>query len=249
MWSDRVSLLGGEIERVAEVEAPKVLRPSEYTSAMMQVLFDLRPFVSGAAVLEIGSGSGVVLAALASMGAARLCGIDIEESAIRAGETLLRATGTDAAVEFLRGDTWRPVAGRRFDLITANLPHFPTQSADFPGRLPSWSDGGQDGRRVLDPFLDGLARHLAPGGRAIITHNGFVDLAQTRRRLAEDGLEAWIVRTELVPLPAEKLTLMSEAIRNREQGRTLLQFGPYCFGTMYILDIRAGDTPAGRAGL
>ena len=41
--------------------------------------------VRGARVLEIGSGSGVVLAALGALGAASLCGVDIEEDAIATG--------------------------------------------------------------------------------------------------------------------------------------------------------------------
>ena len=52
---------------------------------------------------------------------------------------------------------WLPVAGRRFDLIVANLPHFPMERSDVPGRLPTWSAGGTDGRALLDPFLEGLA--------------------------------------------------------------------------------------------
>ena len=44
-------------------------------------------------MLEIGSGSGVVLAALGALGAASLCGIDIEEDAVAAGELLLAELG------------------------------------------------------------------------------------------------------------------------------------------------------------
>jgi methylase of polypeptide subunit release factors len=149
-----------------------VLRPSEYTAALIQTVRGMRRFVRGASVLEIGSGSGVVLAALAGMGVSALCGIDSEDQAVRTGQMLLGAMG--ASAEFHRGDLWQPVAGRRFDLVISNLPHFPTECCDFPGRLPSWSHGGHDGRRLLDPFLDGLAGHMTPSGRAVVTHNGFV---------------------------------------------------------------------------
>ena len=62
------------------------LRPSEYTAALIQALRAEPETVRGANVLEIGSGSGVVLAALGALGAASLCGIDIEEDAIEAVE-------------------------------------------------------------------------------------------------------------------------------------------------------------------
>ena len=61
------------------------LRPSEYTAALIQVLQANAGRVRGATVLEIGSGSGVVLAALGGLGAASLCGIDIEEDAVASG--------------------------------------------------------------------------------------------------------------------------------------------------------------------
>jgi SAM-dependent methyltransferase len=147
------------------------LRPSEYTSALIHALRIEAAGIRGARVLEIGCVSGVVLAALGAMGAASLCGVDIEQDAIAASARLLHECGYGANVELHRGDMWRPVAGRRFDLIVANLPHFPMEPVEFAGRLPTWSAGGADGRHLLDPFLVGLAKHLAPGGRAVITHN------------------------------------------------------------------------------
>src|SRR5712675_1280862 len=69
------------------------LRPSEYTAALIQVLRARITWVRGANALEIGSGSGVVLAALGALGAASLCGIDIESEAVVSGSLLLRELG------------------------------------------------------------------------------------------------------------------------------------------------------------
>ena len=66
-------------------ESLAVLRPSEYTAALIQVLQAEAASVRGATVLEIGSGSGVVLAAVAALGAATVCGIDIEQDAVASG--------------------------------------------------------------------------------------------------------------------------------------------------------------------
>ena len=212
-----------------------MLRPSEYTAALIQTLLGLPSLVRGANALEIGSGSGVVLAALAEMGAASICGVDSEEQAIQAGEAMME--GRPIAAEFHRGDLWQPIGDRRFNLVVSNLPQFPTDSVSFPGRLPSWSHGGHDGRQFLDPFLDALAAHLMPAGRAIMTHNAFIDLAETRRRLAQSGLRATILRTVLVTLPNEKLKVMSPEIRAREEGRTIHTLGAYSFGRMHVLGI------------
>ncbi|MDP1840851.1 MAG: methyltransferase domain-containing protein [Reyranella sp.] len=218
------------------------LRPSEYTSALIQVLRAEAARVGGARALEIGCGSGVVLAALGTMGAASLCGIDIEPDAIAASTRLLDDLDHGAIAELHQGDMWRPVAGRRFDLIVANLPHFPMEPVEFGGRLPTWSAGGTDGRRLLDPFLEGLADHLAPGGRAVITHNAFDDLARSRELVAQSGLSIKVALTTLVYISPEKLARMTADVLRTESGHTLYRHGPYTFGEMHIVEIAAAGT-------
>jgi release factor glutamine methyltransferase len=123
------------IESFDLAAALHVLRPSEYTAALIETLTGMRRVVQGATVLEIGSGSGVVLAALAGLGAASLCGIDREDQAIRTAEILLGSVGAEA--ELLCGDLWQPVTGRRFDLVVANLPHFPPPTRTRARSAPS----------------------------------------------------------------------------------------------------------------
>jgi methylase of polypeptide subunit release factors len=216
------------------------LRPSEYTATLIQALRARPERVRGGRVLEIGSGSGVVLAALGAMGASALCGIDIEQDAVDASSLLLEGLGLDATVELYRGDMWLPVAGRRFDLIVANLPHFPTEEpVRVAGRLPTWSSGGADGRWLLDPFLEGLPVHLAPGGRAFLSHNAFVGVERSRAIATEHGLSLTIVLTVLVYIAEEKLARMTPRVLAAERGRSLHLFGPYTFGEMHIVEIGA----------
>lgn len=214
-------------------------RPSEYTAALIQALQARRTVVRGAHVLEVGSGSGVVLAALGGLGAASLCGIDIEEDAIASGMLLLDGLGHRASSEFIQGDMWRPVEERRFDLIVANLPHCTMVDPHLPGRLPTWSAAGADGRALLDPFLEGVSRHLAPKGRAFITHNGFVGLDRSRRMLARAGLALEVVLTLLVTLHDEKLARMTPSVLAAEEGRTIHRYGRYAFAEMHIVEIAA----------
>lgn len=219
------------------------LRPSEYTGALIQALRAAPHRVAGARVLELGSGSGVVLAALGALGAVSLCGVDIEREAVVAGARLLNEVGHAGAAQFHHGDMWQPVKGRRFDLIVANLPHFPMTRGAPGGRWPSWSCGGSDGRRLLDPFLDGLARHLSPHGCAVITHNAFVGLEESRVILRRHGLGLKVVSTILVHIPAEKVALMTSDILEAEEGRTLHRYGPYIFADMHIAEIVAPADP------
>lgn len=221
--------------------APPALRPSEYTAALIRRLHRRADWVRGTAALEMGIGSGVVLAALGALGAASLTGIDIEPEAVAAGAALLEGQGLGGIVDLHAGDLWRPVAGRRFGLVVANLPHFPMPPRALGDRRPSWSSGGADGRGLLDPFLAGLAGHLAPGGRAVVMHNAFIGLARTTALLAGAGLSCRVAETILVPIAAEKLAAMTPAVREAERGWTLHAYGPHGFGEVAVLEIAAPD--------
>ena len=212
------------------------LRPSEYTAALIQVLRGHPEKVRGADVLEIGSGSAVVLAALGALGAASLCGVDIEHDAVEAGGLLLDELG-HAGAELHQGDLWLPVAGRRFDLVVANLPHFPMAPVEVSGRLPSWSSGGSDGRWLLDAFLEGLPVHLAPGGRAVITHNAFVGVERSREIAQQHGLGLSVVLTTLVYIPGDKIGRITPSVLRAEQGRSIHRYGPYTFGDVHVVEL------------
>jgi len=219
------------------VVAPMALRPSEYTAALLQVLHARAPSIRGAHALEIGSGSGVVLAALGALGAASLSGVDIEEEAVSSSALLLDDLGHGETSRVHCGDMWEPLGDRRFDLVVANLPHFPMAHRPLAGRRATWSSGGPDGRELLDPFLDGLGRHLAPGGRAIITHNAFISLDRSRERVASHGLSLATALSTLVYIPAEKLSLLTASILRAEEGRTIHRYGPYAFADMHVVEI------------
>jgi release factor glutamine methyltransferase len=106
--------------------------------------------------------------------------------------------------------------------------------------LPTWSAGGADGRHLLDPFLVGLAKHLAPGGRAVITHNAFDDLVQSRKLVMQSGLSIRIVLTTLVYISPEKIARMTPEVLRAEDGRTIHRYGPYTFGELHIVEIATG---------
>ena len=113
---------------------------------------------------------------------------------------------------------------------------------EVKARLSTWSCGGADGRQLLNPFLEGLAQHLAPGGRAVITHNAFVSVQQSRSLLRRHGLALRIVQTFLVNIPDLKLELLTPGILTSEEGRTIFRYGPHAFADMHIVEIgMAGD--------
>lgn len=220
------------------------LRPSEYTALLIQALRADPDAIVGACALEVGFGSGVILAALGDLGAAHLCGVDIEQQAVTDASHMLAGLGYAAISELFEGDMWLPVAGRRFDLIVANLPHFPTKKIPIGDRLPTWSCGGLDGRKFLDEFIEGLAEHLRPGGRALVTHNAFVGIDCSRELAARYGFALRVVIASLVYIPTEKLRTMTDSIRQGQEGRTIHVYGPCSFGEMSIVEFRRTESHA-----
>ncbi len=220
-----------------------VLRPSEYTAALIKVLLEQGDRLKGASALEMGCGCGAVLAAMGSLGARSLVGIDVEESAVSESTELLTELGFKDIAELYRGDMWQPVEGQTFDLIAANLPHFPMPHCEMPSRLASWSTGGDNGRSLLDPFLHGLAKHLSPSGRAFITHNAFNGVDASRAIVESHGLSLHIAFTTLVYIPSDKVTQMTASVLEQEQGHTIHRYGELTFGEMHIVEIRTQKAP------
>lgn len=209
--------------------------PSEYTGALIQTLRQHPDWVVGASALEIGCGSGALLAALATLGARALTGVDIEAQAVAQTSQLLAVIEFPGEVDILRGDLYAPVAQRRFDLIVANLPNFPMAAVEIGGRLATWSSGGASGRRLLDPFIAGLGQHLEPTGRAVFTQNGFIGLDATYASAERQGLRLTIAATLLVHLPPPKLARITEAVLALESGRSIHRFGPHSFGEVHVV--------------
>lgn len=211
--------------------------PSDYTAQLLHVARRHVRQARPARVFEVGLGSGVVLAGLLQAGAERGGGVDVEPAAVDATRRLLAAEGLADRAEVRVGELWSTCAAQRYDLIVANLPHFAAERADDGIHLPSWGSGGADGRRWVDPFLTGLPRHLAPGGLALMTHNGFIDLERTQAVVQPLGLVARVVRSASALLSPAKLAGMTPAVRERHQGRSIHAVGAYAFVDFDIVAI------------
>jgi release factor glutamine methyltransferase len=218
-----------------------VFRPSEYTAALLRQL-RLRASCTGR-VLEMGTGSGVVLAALAARGASALTGVDVDPEAVRRAGALLQSQQV-ANASLHCGDLWEPLAGEVFDLVVFNPPQLPVHD-DMPDghRLRRWSDGGFEGREVLDRFLGGLGTHLAPDALCLITHSSFIEWDETSRLLSASALRAEVVQTVSVPLPAWKLRLLPPQWLEPRVGRSLHRVGPYMFCDFHVIEIRHAQAP------
>ena len=92
--------------------------PTTYTC--LQALEDL--LQPGMAVLDVGTGSGILAITAAKLGASRVVALDIDPQAVRAARQNFRRTRVQKLVALTQGSVPHPLAGKeQFDLVVANI--------------------------------------------------------------------------------------------------------------------------------
>jgi len=220
------------------MRAGSLFSPSDYTAALLMHIRSQASLTPPSRALELGTGSGVVLALMLALGAERAFGVDIEAAAVEATQNLLEQEGVADRAEVVRGDMWAACRNQQFDLIAANLPQFAAAHIDDGGRLPTWSTGGLDGRTLVNKFLTGLPQHLSASGVALMTHNTFIDVPKTQAMLAPLGLRAQVLHTASALLSPEKVACLNPAVYARFIGRGIHQRGEHWFADFNIVEIR-----------
>jgi release factor glutamine methyltransferase len=192
--------------RVRIAAPPGVFRPRSDALLLAAVVRERR-LARGARVLDLFTGSGVLAVAAAREGASAVTAVDLSRRAVLAARLNGRRNGV--RVRALHGDLFAPVAGERFDLITANPPYLPGDD-ELPrgGASRAW-EGGADGRVLVDRLCAAAPAHLAPGGRLLIVQSSLTGERETLDRLADAGLRARVLvrrRGPLGPLARERRT-------------------------------------------
>ncbi|MFC8124828.1 HemK2/MTQ2 family protein methyltransferase [Streptomyces sp. NPDC057302] len=181
----------GKVLRLPGVYAPQA--DSHFLAEAM-----LREHVAGLDVLDLCSGSGVLAARAARLGA-QATAVDISHRAVLTAR--LNALLTRQQVAVHRGDLLGAVPGRTFDLIVSNPPYVPAPPVALPshGSARAW-DAGPDGRALLDRICDAAAPALRPGGTLLLVHSTVSGPEASVRRLREAGLRAGVSDRAYVPL-------------------------------------------------
>ncbi|MFJ6774081.1 HemK2/MTQ2 family protein methyltransferase [Kitasatospora sp. NPDC091257] len=173
------------------IRAPGVYAPQGDTELLLACL--RREVLDAASrVLDLGTGTGAVALAAAGTGA-RVTAVDL--SALAVATAWVNARLNRRRVRLCRGDLGAPVAGRRFDLITANPPYVPTgDDVARPGRGPALAwDAGADGRLLLDRICREAPRLLARGGRLLLVQSSLAGVPATLAALRSAGLRVAVV--------------------------------------------------------
>jgi ribosomal protein L3 glutamine methyltransferase len=121
-------------------------------------------------VLDLCTGSGC-LAVLASRNFpnAAIDAVDISKDAIEVAARNVGDYGLQDRLKLYRGDLFKPLGGKRYDLIISNPPYVDAQGmADLPRECraePKLAfDGGPDGLDIVRRILDQAEAHLMPQG-------------------------------------------------------------------------------------
>jgi release factor glutamine methyltransferase len=155
-------------------------------------------FALGREVLDVGTGSGALAVAAARAGAVAVTAVDLSLRSVLA--TWLNARLHRAEVSVCRGDLFDPVAGRLFDLVVANPPYVPAETAVLPRHrmARSW-DAGPDGRALLDRICAGARDVLRPDGDVLLVHSAVSGTTATLNALARAGLTGQVLARATVP--------------------------------------------------
>jgi release factor glutamine methyltransferase len=184
-------------------EMPTVYEPAEDSRLLAEAVVDR--IGADERVLEVGTGSGYVAARIAEKTGARVVGSDINPEACRRAR--------EAGIEAVRGNLTDPFRRDSFDVVCFNPPYLPTP----PER--EWSDplehalsGGEDGRRVIRPFLADVGRILRPDGRVYLLVSSLTDVDAVADLAADDGMVTAEIAEESFPF--ERLVVLEITHRN-----------------------------------
>ena len=154
---------------------PATLIPRPETELLVEQALERVPTGAVWPILDLGTGSGAIALALASeLPACKLTATDASVGALDIARANAGALGIKN-VEFMTGDWFAPLAGRRYRLIVSNPPyveaadsHLTEGDVRFEPRsaLASGADGLTDIRRIIA----GAPAHLETGASLLLEH-------------------------------------------------------------------------------
>ena len=159
------------------------------------LLADNLEIKKGQIVLEIGTGSGIV-----AMYASRLTDditvTDINFDACELARKNFTENGIEN-IEILWGNLFEVVENKKFDVILFNTPYLPTEDDEVLENTINYAfDGGLNGRKVIDLFLNEVGNHLNDGGIVQMIQSSLSGNDETLARLDELGFIAEIAASE-----------------------------------------------------
>lgn len=171
--------------------SPATLIPRPETEVLVEQALRHVPVGARWYLLDLGTGSGAIALALAKERPhCRVTAIDVSGSALEVARENAKSLGLQN-VEFLQGDWFTPIAGRRYSLIASNPPYVPDadphlNAGDLRFEPRRALTGGPDGLAAIRKIALRAPSHLEPGGVLALEH-GYDQATGVRGLLAAAG--------------------------------------------------------------
>jgi release factor glutamine methyltransferase len=150
------------------------------------------PAEYGLSILDLGTGSGAVAITLKlEVPDATVTGVDVSAAALRRARA--NAATLNAAVTFVEGSWYSPLADQRAHLIVANPPYVRrgdphlTQGDLRFEPITALTDQSDDGLASIRTIVAGASQHLMPNGWLLIEH-GYDQALFVRDLMTSAGL-------------------------------------------------------------
>jgi release factor glutamine methyltransferase len=185
-----------ETETLVEAALARLVAPADAPASMGR---------GPISVLDLGTGSGAIAITLAcERPDVAVTATDWSEAALDVARANALTHGN--SVEFVPGEWYAPVAGRRFDLIVSNPPYVAAADPHL-GRgdlrfepAHALTDGSADGLASIRTIIEGAPGHLKPGGWLLLEH-GHDQADAVRGLLGAAGFTSLLSMQDLAGTP------------------------------------------------
>jgi len=192
----------------------EVYRPAEDSWLLEQCI--VKESLKGKKCLDIGCGCGIQSVAMLKSGAKEVVSVDVNETALTVTkvavesyikgleENMTQIVGHSLFYSIIESNLFSNIEGK-FDFIAFNPPYVPSDEI-------KWSDldGGENGREVIDAFVETVDSHLTENGVIMLLLSSLNNIDDVSKTLSKKGYDVKnrgnkkLFFEELVVLRAEK---------------------------------------------
>lgn len=150
-------------------------------------------------ILEFGTGCGIIALECARHGVKVVCtdinpyAIELAKRNFQKNQTLLKGE-----IEFREGSLFSVIKkDEKFDVIIFNPPYLPTKSDE---QIGGWFDiavnGGIDGLRIIEQFLNSVKKHISKNGHAYFVFSSLSNQKKLNKIISANRLNAEIISSQ-----------------------------------------------------
>jgi release factor glutamine methyltransferase len=172
---------------------PQVLTPKYSKSALFYV--DHWDVKKGMSVLDVGTGSGIMIMFAALAGAQNCIALDINKYACDVAKRNMKLNKVDGRVKVIQSDVYDALKDEKFDRIVFNAPFWDRKAdPDFPLMFAFFDEGYKSTKR----FLKEGSEYLNPNGKILLGFAGQDDVGLMEKHIKDANLkiEKKIEKTE-----------------------------------------------------